>query len=44
MGMKVYLLKLNVEVVVMEILELKRELSVCDNVLMETKFHSKSQR
>jgi len=35
--MQVYLLKLNVEVVVLEILELQRERSACDNVLlMET--------
>jgi hypothetical protein len=40
--MQVYLLKLNVEVV-LEILELQRERSVCDNVLMETKFDSKSE-
>lgn len=40
--MQVYLLKLNVEVV-LEILELQREHSVCDNVLMETKFDSKSE-
>jgi hypothetical protein len=40
--MQVYLLKLNVEVV-LEILELQRERSACDNVLMETKFDSKSE-
>ncbi len=41
--MQVYLLKLHVDVVVLEILELQREHSVCDNVLMETKFDSKSE-